>query len=92
MSCLADYLSHKRSMAPIPGWKVRPPLEPEEQIELALVSSRHENSNVRAYIGRTLRQADARILSDPRIVDALVAMKNDPEPDVRVAASWSSRR
>jgi len=63
----------------------------EEEICSALTSSRHANSNVRAHIGRTLQQADTRTVADPRIVDALAALRSDADPDVRAAASWSDR-
>lgn len=91
MVCLADYLSHKRSESAIPGWKECSPLAAEEEICSALASSRHTNSNVRAYIGRILQQADTRTVSDPRIIDALAALRGDADPNVRAAASWSRR-
>ncbi|MEO8565969.1 MAG: hypothetical protein ABI541_06260, partial [Betaproteobacteria bacterium] len=82
MVCLADYLSHKRPQSAIPGWKECSPPSAEEEICSALASSRHANSNVRAYIGRMLQQAHTCTGADPGILDALAALRGDADPDV----------
>jgi hypothetical protein len=55
---------------------------------MALGSLNHPNVDVRAYIGRTLKQADQSFLNDVRISRALGELRKDPNQVVRGSVSW----
>jgi len=79
-----DYLATERPLDTLVDWRVVAPMSDEERITRILFSSVHPNRHAREYIAGALTNADASILSDPRVVDALENLKLDQDEIVRV--------
>jgi FkbM family methyltransferase len=87
--CVADCLAAKVVPTRLgEKWKFAAPMALEERIRVAVAQSAIRNPDVRAYIGRTLREADELVLGDSRIVQMLRALKQDPDEDVRESVAW----
>jgi hypothetical protein len=69
-------------------WKVSPPMTLEGRIIVALGEISFHNPDVRAYIGRTLKDADQTLLGDARIIQALNNLAIDSKENVRQAVEW----
>ena len=89
--CNVDYLAVKRPPGHLKGWTISSPLTPAEVIARVLATCEDSNAFHRAYIARALAGADESIRSEARVIDALVALSADPDPDVRQAVSWFER-
>jgi hypothetical protein len=86
--CNVDCLALRGEFSDLTHWKVRPSLSLEETKARLLASCSDQHPHVRAYSARALRGADARLLSDSRVVAALRMLSHDSNPAVRAAASW----
>lgn len=86
--CTVDYLAVKHFPDDLSGWQVVGPMSLEEKIAQILFSCQHPHKHYRAYVARTLSQADEAILSDQRVIGQLELLQEDPNPEVRDAASW----
>jgi FkbM family methyltransferase len=85
-----DYLATKRPLDTLVDWRVAAPMSDEERITRILFSSVHPNKYARDYIARALTSADASILSDPRVVDALENSNLDQDGIVRVRERYQA--
>lgn len=89
---VVDYLAVKQVPEALVtrGWKVEPPMEPEERAARIIAECREADPFHRAYIADALRSADEGVLADPGVRAAILALRDDPDDQVRsVAASWS---
>lgn len=86
--CTVDYLAVKHPLDDLVGWPVVMPMSFEDKITQILFSCQHPNAHYRAYVARTLSQADEAILSDQRVIGQLELLQEDPNPEVRDVASW----
>ena len=64
----------------------------EEKISVALGEMSFHNPDVRAYVGRTLKDADQPFLEVPRIINALNVLNSDKNENVRDSVGWWNRR
>lgn len=86
--CTVDCLATKTPPDHLPGMQRRAPLTREEQIEHIVSGARETHPHLRLYLARTLRNADADLLSDPRVIQAIGMLLGDPDPAVRQAMAW----
>ena len=83
-----DYLALKGEVPAIPGWRFGLPISPEEQVASVVAGSCDANAHLRAHVARTLRRAPLEFHNDVRVRSALVALRRDPDPEVREAIAW----
>jgi FkbM family methyltransferase len=88
LECNVDCLAVKHLPGRLDRWRIASPMGFDERIAKVLSSCADPNSHVRAYIGRTLENADSLMLSDSRVVNALVCLEDDADADVRAATAW----
>jgi FkbM family methyltransferase len=89
LECVADCLAAKN----LPDnfaekWKIAAPMSLEERISVVLGEMSFHNPDVRAYVGRILKNADQVLVEDYRISKALDGLKHDPEENVRNSVVW----
>lgn len=89
--CTVDYLATKRPLGSVPGWQVVSPMTTEEMVTKVVLSCASVNDHDRAYIARALAMSNRSVLSDERVIDALISLQTDASADVRAAASWFDR-
>jgi FkbM family methyltransferase len=93
LECVADCVAFKDIPKSITkNWKIAPAMPLEEKTVMALGSLTHPNADVRAYVGRTLEQADETFLGDIRISSDLDDLEHDPVEAVRSAVAWWPER
>ena len=89
LECVADCLAAKKLPDDfIKKWKITTPMSLEDKITVALREMSFHNPDVRAYVGRTLKDADEVILEDAHIIRALQKLKVDPVEQVRNSVAW----
>ncbi len=88
VDCNIDCLAVRPPFTPPEGWSSRPARTSEEQLAEILSAARHPHEHHRTYTARVLAGSPAAFLSDPRVGEALAALRNDPSPAVRAAAGW----
>lgn len=86
--CVVDYLAVKGALTGAWGDYRVAENTPEQQTQLALGEAAHPVSTHRVHLARTMSQAKASVLMEPRIWAALVALKNDTAQEVRQAMAW----
>lgn len=84
---IVDYLAVKE-----PSVHLSRPVEPllsfAERVARIVADCCFPNPDHRAYIAAALADADAALLSNPAVGQALDALTHDPVSDVRAASSW----
>jgi hypothetical protein len=86
--CVVDYLALRNGSACPRGWRIGSRRAAAAQARLAAAACRDSNPCVRAHAARTLRLADAAMLSRASIRAALRSLAADPVPDVRADVAW----
>lgn len=84
---VVDYLAVKRPPRGLKTWRIDQGLARATLIDRALASCASANADERAYIARALVRADRAILSEPRIIQAVEALKADSYPTVSTPAA-----
>jgi FkbM family methyltransferase len=88
---VVDYLALKHVPEGLRGAIADRPLTAEEILADVLAEARHPVRVHRANTARVLAQAPPEIGNHPDVLRALRDLREDPEPMVRAAASWSGR-
>ncbi len=86
---VSECLAAKRRPPGLDGWIVLPSMTLEDLAARIVSESEHPNLHCRAHLARTLASAGDAVLSHPAVVQALEALRTDPEPHVRERAAWS---
>jgi FkbM family methyltransferase len=87
--CVVDYLAVRRAIDGLADWPVVAPMGDGEIVRRALNESLSAHQHHRVYIARALATAGGSVRSDPRVIDALGGLREDPSAEVRAAAAWS---
>lgn len=87
---VCDYLALKRRTPGDYGLKVREPLTPAEAANRVAAECELTSTDHRLVMAWHLMHAPADLLEQPRIQDALQALRNDADERVRQAAAWSA--
>lgn len=86
--CTVDCLAMKTPPAFLKGWRLRAPFTRSEQIAQIQAVAEDGHPHQRAYIARTLRNADLEIIADERVSAVLKKLANDADPTVQADAAW----
>ena len=87
--CVVDYLAVRRAVGGLADWPVVAPMGDQEVVGRVLDECLHAHQHHRVYIARALATAGGSVRSDPRVIDALRGLREDPSAEVRAAAAWS---
>jgi len=86
VDCLA--VPYGRSLDEASVWPLRSEMTFDDVVHRSVTMSEHPHEHCRAHIGRALATADAALLTDHRIVDALDELARDPVKQVRDSVYW----
>jgi FkbM family methyltransferase len=88
---LVDYLALKRPPSMLlDGWPVESAMTLDDRVARIVADTVHPNFNHRRYMAGALGRAGAEILGTPAVKEAVDALAQDPNDEVREAlASWS---
>ncbi len=84
---VVDYLALKRAPTGLPGWEVTPPRTIPTLIEQVLATCDSRNAAERSYIARALADSPRSIRDNSAVREAIDRLRDDPDPNVRDAAS-----
>ena len=87
-NCNVDYFAVKPPFVAPQGWEFVLPFGIEETISRIVTACYHPHVHNRTYTAQALAEADHTILREPRVKQALSILGDDPDPEVRAAASW----
>ena len=86
-SCCVDLLALKRRPVGLRVFRIDRPLSHSETIARVLYSCRAENPAERWYIARELRTASRSIRGHKKVIQAVSALRRDPDMSIRDAAA-----
>jgi FkbM family methyltransferase len=88
--CVANYLAVKGTPPALLDWRIVAPRSREQTIGAIIAEARAAPVYERAYLARALAEAEASVLSDPRVIATLRSLSEDEDAAVREAAAWFS--
>ncbi|HWD08468.1 MAG TPA: FkbM family methyltransferase [Actinomycetota bacterium] len=83
---IVDMVALKRRPRELVGWVIAPGMSDDEFARRLAGEAAHHNPDCRIYAARTILAADPELQADPRVAEALTALRADEVDRVRSAA------